>query len=78
MPKVRTQIYLTEEQHKMLRDLSDRRKKPIALMIRLAVDQYLAKISLKERTNPLRHIVALGKSGNTRSSLEHDEQIYSA
>ncbi len=76
MPKVRTQIYLTEEQHQMLSDLSYRKKTPVAEMIRQAVDEYLDKISTKELLNPLNNIIALGESGSSRGSVKHDEEIY--
>jgi len=77
MPKVRTQIYLTEEQHQMLSELSNRRKTPIAEMIRQAINEYLSKISPREKVNPLSKISALGESGNSLGSLRHDEEIYS-
>jgi predicted DNA-binding protein len=76
MPKVRTQIYLTEEQHQILSDLSNREKTPVAEMIRQAVDEYLDKISTKEVSNPLNNIIALGKSGSSTGSVKHDEEIY--
>ena len=76
MAKVRTQIYLTEEQHRILSDLSYRQKTPLAEMIRQAVDEYLDKISTEEVLNPLNNIIALGKSGSSRGSVKHDEEIY--
>jgi len=76
VPKVRTQIYLTEEQHQMLRDLSDRKKTPVAEMIRQAVDEYLNKQSSEEPFNPLNRIIAMGESGSSRGSVTHDEEIY--
>ena len=76
MPKVRTQIYLTEEQHQILSDLSYRKKTPVAEMIRQAVDEYLDKISANEVLNPLNNIIALGESGSSRGSVKHDEEIY--
>lgn len=76
MPKVRTQIYLTEEQHQMLSDLSYRKKTPVAEMIRRAVDEYLDKLSSEGALNPLTNIIALGESGSSRGSVKHDEEIY--
>lgn len=76
MPKVRTQIYLTEEQHQMLSDLSYRKKTPVAEMIRRAVDEYLDKLSSEGVLNPLTNIIALGESGSSRGSVKHDEEIY--
>jgi hypothetical protein len=37
----RTQIQLTEEQHKLLREISQDTREPIAALIRKAVDQFL-------------------------------------
>lgn len=76
MPKVRTQIYLTEEQHQILINLSNQRKTPIAQVVRQAIDEYLSKISSREKINPLSKIIALGESGNSWGSLKHDEEIY--
>lgn len=76
MPKVRTQIYLTEEQHQMLTDLSRRKRTPIAEMIRQAVNQYLDRISPDGAVNPLSKIIALGESGCSWGSVRHDEEIY--
>lgn len=76
MPKVRTQIYLTEEQHQKLSDLSNQRRTPIAKVVRQAIDEYLAKISPKEKVNPLSRIIALGESGNSLGSVNHDKEIY--
>ena len=76
MAKVRTQIYLTEEQHQMLSKLSNEGRTPIAQIIRQAVNEYLSKISLGENVNPLSKIIALGESGESWGSLKHDEEIY--
>jgi len=76
MPKVRTQIYLSEEQHQILSDLSHQRKTPIAKVVRQAIDEYLSKISSKEKANPLSRIIALGESGNSWGSVGHDKEIY--
>jgi hypothetical protein len=76
MSKVRTQIYLTEEQHQMLSDLSDRKKTPVSEMIRHAIDEYLNKISSEKPLNPLNRIIAIGESGRSWGSVRHDEEIY--
>jgi len=76
MPKVRTQIYLTEEQHQMLSRLSNQGKIPIARIVRDAINEYLSKISSIEKLNPLSKIIALGESGEFLGSLRHDEEIY--
>ena len=76
MPKVRTQIYLTEEQHQMLSRLSNQGKIPITRILRDAINEYLSKISSIEKLNPLCNIIALGGSGEFLGSLRHDEEIY--
>jgi predicted DNA-binding protein len=43
MTKVRTQIYLTEEQHQMLNKVSIEGKIPMAQIVRQAIDEYLSK-----------------------------------
>ncbi|MFL5625365.1 MAG: ribbon-helix-helix domain-containing protein [Ktedonobacteraceae bacterium] len=42
MPQRRTNLYLTQEQLKKLRERSEREKLPIAEIVRRAVDAYLA------------------------------------
>jgi len=76
MPKVRTQIYLNEDQHQILSELSNLRKTTIAEIVRQAINDYLFKISTKESVNPLSKIIALGESGQSFGSLRHDEEIY--
>ena len=76
MAKVRTQIYLTEEQHQMLSRLSNQGKIPIARIVRDAINEYLSKISSTQNVNPLSSIIALGESGESLGSLKHDEEIY--
>ena len=41
MPKLRTNMYLTSEQKKLLERLSDRTGAPVAELIRRAIDGYL-------------------------------------
>lgn len=76
MAKVRTQIYLTEEQHQMLSRLSNQWKIPIARIVRDAINEYLSKISSTQNVNPLSNIIALGESGESLGSQKHDEEIY--
>ena len=76
MPKVRTQIYLNEDQHQMLSELSNLRKTTIAEIVRQAINDYLSKISSRQSVNPLSKIIALGESGHSFGSLRHDEEIY--
>lgn len=76
MPKVRTQIYLNEDQHQILSELSNLRKTTIAEIVRQAINDYLSKISSMQSVNPLNKIIALGESGRSFGSLRHDEEIY--
>ena len=76
MPKVRTQIYLNEDQHQILRELSSLRKTSIAEIVRQAINDYLLKTSSEQSVNPLSKIIALGESGRSSGSLRHDEEIY--
>ena len=76
MPKVRTQIYLNEDQHQILSELSNLRKTTIAEIVRQAINDYLSKISSMQSVNPLNKIIALGESGRSFGSLTHDEEIY--
>ena len=76
MPKVRTQIYLNEDQHQSLSELSNLRKTTIAEIVRQAINEYLTKISSRQSVNPLSKIIALGESGRSFGSLTHDEEIY--
>jgi predicted DNA-binding protein len=41
MPKLRTNIYLTLDQKKLLEKLSDRTGAPVAELVRRAIDAYL-------------------------------------
>ena len=41
MTKIRTNIYLTSEQKKLLEKLSDRTGAPVAELVRRAIDSYL-------------------------------------
>jgi predicted DNA-binding protein len=41
MPKLRTNVYLTSQQKKLLETLSDRTGAPVAELIRRAIDSYL-------------------------------------
>ena len=41
MPKLRTNIYLTPDQKKLLEKLSDRTGAPVAELVRRAIDAYL-------------------------------------
>ena len=74
--KVRTQIYLKENQHQTLSELSNQRKTTIAEIVRQAIDDYLSKISSRQSVNPLGKIIALGESGHSSGSVKHDEEIY--
>jgi hypothetical protein len=63
MPTIRTQIYLTDEQRRRLDARGHRTGAPLAMMIRKAVDEYLAD----ERLDPE---VALDRTFGVLPDLE--------
>lgn len=74
MPMKRTQIYLTEEQHRHLERLASARDTTISKLIREAISEYVIR-HLSER-DPLLDIIGLGESGLGDSSIHHDRDIY--
>ncbi len=81
MPKkVRTQLYLTERQRKVLAEQSRLTGKSAGELVREAVDE----VYLKERRqpavltdgDPLWNLVGSGSSGETDISIRHDDYLY--
>lgn len=75
---VRTQIQMTEEQARDLRDLAHESGLPMAELIRRAIDDLLAKssrISASERRRKLMSIAGKYDSGLTDVSERHDEYL---
>jgi predicted transcriptional regulator len=70
----RTQIYLTEEQHRYLERLASTRDTTISSLIREAISEYVVR-QLAEQ-DPLLDMIGLGKSGLGDGSIHHDRDIY--
>lgn len=77
---IRTQIQLTEEQYKLLKELSLSIHEPVASLIRRAVDQLL--LTRKPDRNALYRqaltVVGKYKAGKGDVSLEHDRYLEEA
>lgn len=71
---VRTQIYLEEDQHRILNDLADAQQRTMAALIREALAEYLVRRSAE--TDPLLDLFGLGASGISDGAVEHDRDIY--
>jgi hypothetical protein len=76
----RTQIQLTEEQHKLLREISKSTNEPIAAIIRKAVDQFLLtrrpdRYYLYEQAQS---IIGKYEAGIVDISVEHDRYLEEA
>ena len=72
---IRTQIQLTEEQSKALKQLADREGKSVAELVRMGVDQLIRSHRAVDRQELLRRALAVaGKfhSGDEDLSAEHD------
>jgi len=84
MAMTRTQVYLTEEQHRHIQRLAEAQHKTMAQVIREAVEEYAIKQMDTEdfsetsvsSADPLRDIIGLGASGITDGSIHHDRYIY--
>jgi Arc/MetJ-type ribon-helix-helix transcriptional regulator len=74
---IRTQIQLTEEQSKMLRRIAIRKKKSVAELIRMSVDELIQKEGEPDnRQLRLKAIQAAGKlSGPADLSINHDDYL---
>lgn len=75
---IRTQIQMTEEQAKALKELSARHGKSIAELIRMGVDALLqsqGEISEKERIQRALSVVGKFRTGDTDLAQEHDRYL---
>jgi len=77
---VRTQIQLTEEQARVLRDLSRASRESIASLIRKAIDQFLVtrkpdRFALYRQASS---VVGKYEAGAQEISLEHDRYLEDA
>ena len=71
----RTQIYITQEQHKVIANLAKTFSTTSSNVIRDALEKYLIKTSA-QTSDPLADIVGIGKSGLTHGSANHDKELY--
>jgi len=77
---VRTQIQLTKEQSRQLRELSHANKEPVAALIRRAVDQFLVtrKPDRSALYRQASSIVGKYEAGTPNVSVEHDRYLEDA
>ncbi len=78
---IRTQIQLTEEQHRALKELADSRQVSVARLIRESVAQYLNTSETMEMDGLRQYAISIaGKyhSGKTDISINHDEYLAEA
>jgi len=76
---IRTQIYLSPEQHDELKRRGEGSKKTMASMIREAVDHYLAEEQAPSPfpvDDPLFDLIGAIDSGPTDVSENHDAYLY--
>ncbi len=78
--KVRTQLYLTERQRKVLAEQSRLTGKSAGELVREAVDEVYLKEPRQPAVlpddDPLWHLVGSGSSGQTDISARHDDYLY--
>ena len=66
---VRTQLYLEPEQLSNLRQLAEAQDRPVAELVREALDLYLGR----QEMDPWDLLVGIGASGRDDGALHHDE-----
>ena len=78
---IRTQIRLSGEQHRLLKERAQRSKQSIAELVRRAIDQYLGRRLEAEEIlppdDPIFQIIGGGASDVTDLSIHHDKYLYS-
>jgi len=78
--KVRTQLYLTAEQRKVLEKQSRLTGKSAGELVREAVDEVYVKERPREtqlsKDDPIWGLVGSGSSGEADSSSRHDDYLY--
>ena len=74
MSLVRTQIYLNSEQRQQLDELAATQQQTMAAIIREAIAEYVVQHAPDH--DPLLDLIALGASGITDGSVEHDRELY--
>ena len=79
--EVRTQVYLTYEQHQLLKQRARREKKTMAELIREALTEYLSLEKEEEffqKDDPIWKLAGICRSGIRDSSVNHDSYLYGA
>jgi len=77
---IRTQIYLSPEQHEQLKERGAKDNKTMASVIREAVDQYLVQVQsppVFPAADPLYDLIGIFDSGLNDVSANHDKYLYS-
>jgi hypothetical protein len=77
---IRTQIQLTEDQWKKLKELSAMRRTPVAELVRASIDQYIGSseiITMDERRRRAIAVIGRYHSGETGGNIseEHDKYL---
>ena len=77
---VRTQVYLTEEQHLALRHAAERQGVSMAALLRNLVDNYLGDNTRKRdySKDAIEAFIGLGRSDRSDISENHDEVMAEA
>ena len=76
---IRTQIYLSSEQHEQLKKRGAKDKKTMASVVREAIDYYLAEdqtLSIFPADDPLFDLIGIADSGLKDVSANHDKYLY--
>lgn len=75
---VRTQIQLTEEQSRRLKQLAEQDEVSVAELIRRSVDRYLRErqhVTPEERRERLLSVIGVGRSGLSDLGEGHDRHL---
>ncbi|MBW1800983.1 MAG: CopG family transcriptional regulator [Deltaproteobacteria bacterium] len=73
MKKVAIQVYIDQEQDRVLGYLSKTQKRSKASIIRTCLQDYLARLPVEE--DPILKVIGLGDSGYTDISEKHDDYL---
>lgn len=77
---IRTQIYLSREQHRRLKERAKKTHQSMATLIRTAIEQYLQHQEAEKMlspNDPIFDIIGRGESDVTDLSVAHDKYLYS-
>lgn len=81
LSEVRTQIYLTYEQHRLLKRRARLENKMMAQIIRQAIEQYLGiddEGKHLRKDDPIWKLAGICRSGVRDGSIHHDHYLYGA